>query len=105
MQRLAFFASSVLWLAAYIRPVLTSTNMQQHLRRSNQLLLSPQRGFLNRPTTSVFAVPLLLSSSCNEWYAWLVNPPSWITTPLGTLVGTLQPLVLVTPVPTSTPIP
>ena len=42
---------------------------------------------------------------CNEWYAWPVNPPSWITTPLGTLVGTLQPLVLVTPVPISTPIP
>src|SRR5271157_1532639 len=42
---------------------------------------------------------------CNQWYAWPVNPPSWITTPLGTLVGTLQPLVLSTPVQISTPTP
>jgi len=42
---------------------------------------------------------------CNTWYAWPINPPSWITTPLATLVGTLQPMVLSTPVQISTPTP
>lgn len=44
--------------------------------------------------------------ACNQWYPWPVNPPSWISnTPLTTLEGTLQSLVLSTPVQASTPIP